>query len=302
MPVLELTATVPGDVAGEIDAFFEACGECVVTIGEADGTPARFGEPGMPVEDVWALCEVSVLVPEIAPGIDLPEGANDQASLVAAASAALGVAFDVKPLADPDRDWLAHYRDQVEPLAFAGGLKVVPPWIEPPAAAARVIVLEPDQAFGSGRHPTTRMCLDALPDRVPGATVLDYGAGSAILAMAAVLHGARAADAVEIDEVALECARANVARNGLLDRVRLYVPPAAPAIPYDLVLANILLNPLVTLAPTLSARIAPGGRVLMTGILAEQRATLTAAYPGFTFVDLDRDEDWLLVEGRRIDA
>lgn len=296
--MFELTATVPGDVAETVDAWFEARrGDCVVTIAEACDTPARFGEPGEPAPGIWDLCEVSVLVPEAGPGTTGAEPGH--AELVAAASADLGIVFEITPLDSPDRDWEAHYRDQIEPLAFAGGLAVVPPWTEVDAPGARTLVLEPDQAFGSGRHPTTRMCLEALPGRVEGCRVMDYGAGSGILAMAAIRHGAWLADGIEIDPVAIECANRNAARNGLDDAVGFYLPEQAPSGQYDLVVANILLNPLVVLAPEIAARVMPAGRLLLTGILVEQRAALIAAYPDFAFEEIEVEAGWMLLEGRR---
>lgn len=296
--MFELTATVPGDVAEAVDAWFEVRrGDCVVTIAEACGTPARFGEPGESPPEVWDLCEVSVLVPEAASGTAGTE--PDHAELAAAASAELGIAFEITPLDSPDRDWEAHYRDQIEPLAFAGGLEVVPPWAAEEAPGPRTLVLEPDQAFGSGRHPTTCMCLEALPGRAAGCRVLDYGAGSGILAMAALRHGASRADGIEIDPVAIECATRNAIRNGLDDAVSFYLPEQAPSGQYDLVLANILLNPLVELAPDIAARVMPAGRLLVTGILVEQRAALVAAYPDFSFEELAVETGWVLLEGRR---
>lgn len=298
MSMFELTATVPGDVAEAVDEWFEARrGDCVVTIAEASGTPARFGEPGQAPPEIWDLCEVCVLVPESVPGF--AGAAPDHAELAAAASAEFGIAFETRPLDSPDRDWDAHYRDQIEPLAFAGGLEVVPPWAADAASGTRTVVLEPDQAFGSGRHPTTRMCLEALPGRAAGRRVMDYGAGSGILAMAAVRHGAPRADGIEIDPVAIECAARNAVRNGLDDMVAFYLPDEAPVGQYDLVVANILLNPLVELAAEIAARVAQTGSLLVTGILVEQREALVAAYPDFCFEDLSVEAGWVLLEGRR---
>lgn len=300
MALFELTGTLDEATALAIDRWLDALPSCIVTLMESEGVAPRFGEPGStpdPDQTLWSQCEISVLV---------DEQDHDPVSLAEALYRQFGAELVAAPVTDAGQDWEAHYRAQVTPLCFAGGFRVVPPWEAPPVPEPLTLVLEPNQAFGSGRHPTTRMCLEAMSsplgiahDVVAGATVLDYGCGSGILAMAALRLGASAADAIDIDPVALECAAHNLAVNQLSGVIRLALPDAAPSGPYGLILANILLNPLCELAPQLTERLKPDGLMLLTGLLAEQAAQCRAAYPGMVFDVALQDGDWILLAGRR---
>lgn len=299
MALFELTGTLDESVALELDRWFEERPECIVTLMESAGVAPRFGEPGHtpdPADTLWSRCDVSVLVDETD---------HDPFALAETLQTLFGVSLVAAPVTDAEKDWQAHYRAQVSSLAFPGGLKVTPPWEAPREAEPLTLILEPDQAFGSGRHPTTRMCLDAMaaPDGVAHrmlahAAVLDWGCGSAILAMAAVRLGAARADAVDIDPVALECAARNLAVNGLENRIALHLPEGAPGQTYDLVVANILLNPLCELASRLTARLRPNGLLLLTGLLADQAEQCIAAYPRVGLEVAARDGDWVLLAGR----
>ena len=178
---------------------------------------------------------------------------------------------------------------------------IVPSWHSPPPAAQRWIRLDPGLAFGTGTHPTTRMCLRWIA-RVSAAgshwaRVLDYGCGSGILAIAAALHGARDIDAVDIDPAAVQATRDNAQVNGVELRARL---PDAAVGAYDLVLANILATPLKLLAPLLCGHLAEGAPLVLAGILERQAAELALAYaPWLDLAVLDRDEGWVLMGGRR---
>jgi ribosomal protein L11 methyltransferase len=177
----------------------------------------------------------------------------------------------------------------------------VPSWHEPPAAARQVIRLDPGLAFGTGTHPTTRMCLRWLAARPAGALaaerVLDYGCGSGILAIAAALHGAQAVDAVDIDPAAVQATKDNAARNGVVLAAGL---PDAARGPYGVVLANILATPLKLLAPLLAAQVAPGGWLVLAGILERQADEVAAAYaPALALQVADAEDGWALMVGQR---
>lgn len=295
MAIYELKGSLDESTAMAVDRWFEDYPECIVTLMEADGVAPRFGEPGEIEEALWTECDVSVLV---------NDADHDPHRLTAALNQAIGVSLTIAEVIDAEQDWQAHYRKQIEPLAFHGGLRVVPPWDAPPDPDPLTLVLEPDQAFGSGRHPTTRMCLEALCDAkgraqpyLAGAEVLDYGCGSGILGMAAIRLGAARADGVDIDPVALECAAHNLETNALVTQMQLFLPENAPDSQYDLVIANILLNPLKSLSGLLTRRLRPGGRMLLTGLLAPQAEQCIAVYPGIPLAVTAQIGEWVMLSG-----
>ena len=206
----------------------------------------------------------------------------------------------VQPL--PDQDWVRLTQAQFAPVAITPDFWIVPSWHEAPAQARQLIRLDPGLAFGTGTHPTTRMCLRWLaqsPD-VAGARVLDYGCGSGILAIGAAKYGAAQVDAVDIDPAAVATARDNAANNatslcsGLPDMVE----PAQAR--YGIVLANILASPLKVLAPLLYAHLAPGGYLVLAGILERQTQELQEAYaPDIELSVADVQDGWVLLTGRR---
>jgi len=205
-----------------------------------------------------------------------------------------------------DEDWVRRSQAQFGPVRISGSLWIVPTWCEPPDAGARSIRLDPGLAFGTGGHASTRLILrrmePLMADAAPGARVLDYGCGSGILAVAAAMLGAAAADAVDIDPLAVRATAENAAANGV--RVRALLPDAFAGAPsqggYDLVLANILAGPLVALAPELAAHARPGGRILLSGVLEAQAAGVASAYAADFEMSVPHvDEGWALLEGVR---
>jgi ribosomal protein L11 methyltransferase len=192
-------------------------------------------------------------------------------------------------------------QSQFEPVPITPEFWIVPSWHEPPAAARTVMRLDPGLAFGTGTHPTTRMCLRWIArtaDRAqPWQRVLDYGCGSGILAIGAALHGAGQIDAVDIDPAALISSQANARANGVSLNVGL---PDLAAGEYPVVLANILAAPLKVLAPLLCGHLAPGGVLVLAGLLERQIDELCAAYaPWLTLEVGDREDGWALLHGRR---
>ena len=230
----------------------------------------------------------------------LPEG-NDAPALLRAAAAEIGLrsppAFALEPVAADD--WVRHAQSQFEPIRISARIWVVPSWHAPPEPEAINLLLDPGLAFGTGSHPTTRACLRWLEQRVaPGARVLDYGCGSGILAIAAAKLGAGETLGVDIDPDALAAARENAVRNRVAVR---FLDPGLPlAFAADLVVANILANPLKLLAPLLAARCRRAGRIAVAGILESQAADVAAAYaPWFEMAEWDREEGWIALEGMR---
>jgi ribosomal protein L11 methyltransferase len=214
------------------------------------------------------------------------------------------VATGAPPVSEPrvrrieDRDWVRETQRQFEPIQVADRLWVVPSWHEPPAGCV-AIRLDPGLAFGTGSHPTTRLVLRWLASRVAaGHRVLDYGCGSGILAIAAAKLGAASVDAVDIDPDALAATVANARANAV--EVGAFEPERLPPGAYDIVVANILAQPLIVLEPLLASRTRAGGRLALAGILAGQAADVAGAYEAdFDLGVWAREEGWVLLTGQR---
>ena len=198
----------------------------------------------------------------------------------------------------PDEDWVRTTQAQFEPLEVGARLWVGPSWREPPPERAAVRI-DPGLAFGTGSHPTTRLVLAFLERTVRGGeSVLDYGCGSGILALAAAKLGAARVDGVDVDAQAVATALANARANGV--ELQAALPEALPAVHYDIVVSNILAQPLIVLAPLLAARTAPGGRLALAGILQTQGEEVAAAYrPWFDADAAEHCDGWVLVSGVR---
>ena len=297
--MVELALLVPADgVEWASDALIDELGALSVSVEDADAGTAHesalFGEPGMPAPGgAWRHSIVKSL-------FDDARAATAAASELLAQDASAGIRqLSISPV--PDQDWVRLTQAQFEPVAITPAFWIVPSWHEPPDSAKRVIRLDPGLAFGTGTHPTTRMCLrwiarqSALRQRA-WPRVLDYGCGSGILAIAAALFGAAQVDGVDIDPAAVDAARANAAANGVV--VRTGAPEAAQG-RYALVLANILATPLKLLAPVLCAHVEPGGDLVLAGILERQADALRLAYAPHCALDVaDSDEGWVLMTAR----
>lgn len=281
------------------DALIDA-GALSVSVEDADfGTDAEqplFGEPGMePKEAAWEHSRVVALTPVEA----------DQAAIVAAAASAVGlansdVAFTLRPV--EDQDWVRLTQSQFEPIHIGKNIWVVPSWHDAPDPSALVLELDPGLAFGTGSHPTTRLCMEWLEANAPaGLTVLDYGCGSGILAMVAKKLGAEKVIGIDIDPQAIESAIFNTGRNHC--EVTYYLPDdfaaSGQAHAFDVVVANILANPLKLMAPMLAGRIKPGGRLVLSGVLATQVEEVAAAYaPFLTLTVWAEHEGWVALAGQ----
>jgi len=222
---------------------------------------------------------------------------DDPAAVVASAAQTVGSSipgFTIQRLAD--QDWVRASQAQFEPYAV-GRLWIGASWHEAPPADRVVVRIDPGLAFGTGSHPTTRLVLTYLEKNLRGGEhILDYGCGSGILAIAAAKLGAARVDAVDVDPQAVQATAENAARNAA--GVRALAPEALPAAQYDVVVSNILLQPLVLLAPLLAAHAAPRGRIALAGVLDAQAGELAAAYaPWFDAAVALRLDGWALVAG-----
>ncbi len=290
--MIELVLGVPQALVEPVsDALADELEALSVSVEDADaGTDAEhalYGEPGLPApEPGWRQSTLRALFASEAE-------AQAAATLLLAQDWTEGLrVIALSPVAE--QDWVRLTQSQFEPVPITEDFWIVPSWHQPPAAARRVIRLDPGLAFGTGTHPTTRMCLRWLATHAqPWSRVLDYGCGSGILAIAAALHGAREVDAVDIDPAAVQATRANAAANGVLLRAD---DPALAAGGYPLVLANILAQPLKLLAPLLCQHLEAGGQLLLAGILQRQAQELQQAYaPWLALEIIDEQDGWILM-------
>jgi ribosomal protein L11 methyltransferase len=289
-----VAVVVAGAHAAALGDALEAAGALSVEIADADaGTAAEsavFSEPGAD-PGVWPHCRVSALFAAGAPVAQ----ALDSALRASGAGILEGASLDRLE----DADWVARSQREFAPIRAGRRLWIVPTWHAAPEPGAINIALDPGAAFGTGSHPTTRLCLEWLERNVkPGDSVLDYGCGSGILGIAALKLGAANAVGVDIDPLALEAARYNSRQN----EVALAVVSAAERIPgvARLTVANILANPLRMLAPLLAAHTEVNGRLALSGILETQAAEVVEAYSPWAALAIEgRDEAWVLLAGIR---
>ncbi len=294
--MFELMLLAPQPLVDAVsDALCDELDALSVSVEDADaGTEAEqalFGEPGMPApEPGWGRSTLRALFPTEAV-------AEAAATLLLAQDWTAGLQVRaIQPV--PEQDWVRLTQSQFEPVPITPQFWVVPSWHQPPPGATQVIRLDPGLAFGTGTHPTTRMCLRWIAAHAAAwPRVLDYGCGSGILAIGAALHGARAIDAVDIDPAAVNATLANAAANGVA--LCAGVPTLAEGV-YPLVLANILASPLELLAPLLCAHVEIGGVLVLAGILDRQADALRTTYaPWMNLSVSDAVEGWVLMTGRR---
>ncbi|MFT7775030.1 50S ribosomal protein L11 methyltransferase [Roseateles sp.] len=284
----EADVEIVSDALMEIDAL-------AVSVEDADADTAAeqalFGEPGMPAPKAgWERSVVKALFPTE------PE-ATEAATLILAQDWAADVHIQAIQ-AVPEQDWVRLTQSQFAPVEITPEFWIVPSWHEAPPQAQRVMRLDPGLAFGTGTHPTTRMCLRWIAMHAQAwPRVLDYGCGSGILAIGAALHGAHDIDAVDIDPAAITSSRDNATANGVT------LNPGLPELArgqYPLVIANILATPLKLLAPLLCAHVSPGGHLILAGILSRQADELKAAYAPWLTLDVGDEEDgWILMTAKR---
>ena len=287
------------------DVLLEA-GVLAVSVEDADSDTQEenplYGEPGLePEVQAWRNNRVVALLPD---GLD-PEQVLEQTAEQTGRRLSEAEWFlrDV-----PDEDWVRLTQSQFGPIQVGERIWIIPSWhaADPALPAANAadgniirIELDPGLAFGTGSHPTTHLCLEWLAQCLPeGASVLDYGCGSGILAIAAAMLGAVHVDAVDIDEQAVQATRDNALNNGVQVHARL--PDDFGPGQFNVVVANILSNPLKVLAPMLANRVAPGGRLVLSGVLERQAQEVAAAYEPWLEMKVWRARDgWVCLHGRR---
>jgi ribosomal protein L11 methyltransferase len=293
--MFELVLLAPEERVEDLSDALEALDALSVSVEDADAqTPAEqalFGEPGMPApKPGWQRSRVVALFPDEAP-------AREAADLLALQDFFAGCeTVGVRPVAD--QDWVRLTQSQFAPVDITPTFWIVPSWHEPPAAAQQIIRLDPGLAFGTGTHPTTRMCLRWIAQRdLSGQRVLDYGCGSGILAIGAAKFGASEIVAVDIDPAAVESTHINAANNHVTLQAGL--PDLAQG-SFNVVLANILATPLKVLAPLLCAHVAAGGQLVLAGILERQAEELQEAYAPYLALNVaDREDGWILMTAAR---
>jgi len=289
-----VSLVVRGEHAQALTEALEAAGAVSTEMTDADaGTDAEqavFGEPGAEPTP-WPRCRVAALFPSDARVDDALEGALREAGVATLESASLDRVEDA--------DWVAQTQRQFTPIRAGRRLWIVPTWHEAPEPDAVNVILDPGAAFGTGSHPTTRLCLAWLEERVRGGeAVLDYGCGSGILAIAALKLGAARAVGVDVDPLALEAARYNAGRNGVA--LEVHDGSSGPTFHADVTVANILANPLRMLAPILRERTRTGGAMALSGILEDQADGVIAAYaPQCALSVAAREGGWVLLAGHR---
>ncbi len=290
----ELTLLIPEDRVEDVSDALDALDALSVSVEDADAHTdaerALFGEPGMPApKEGWQRSRVIALFPDEA-------AAAEAARLLAVQDFFEGCqVLGVAPL--PEQDWVRLTQSQFDPVEITPEFWIVPTWHEPPAQAREVIRLDPGLAFGTGTHPTTRMCLKwTATHPVAGQRVLDYGCGSGILAIGAARFGASQIDAVDIDPAAVRATLDNAQANGVTLNAGL---PELATGAYDTVLANILATPLKMLAPLLCAHVKRGGHLVLAGILERQAEELKAAYAPYLRLEVaDSLDGWILMTGQ----
>jgi ribosomal protein L11 methyltransferase len=294
--MFELRLLCAEDQVESVSDALEALDALSVSVEDADAHTeaerALFGEPGMPPpKEGWQRSRVLALFPN-------QQSASEAATLLKAQDFfAGGQVLSVAEVAD--QDWVRLTQSQFTPVDVTPEFWIVPTWHEPPPQARQVIRLDPGLAFGTGTHPTTRMCLRWIARQgLRGQRVLDYGCGSGILAIGAAKFGGLTVDAVDIDEAAVRATLDNAQANGVtLHAVGL--PDQAHGT-YDVVLANILATPLKVLAPLLCAHVGAGGHLVLAGILERQADELKAAYAPFLALSVaDTEDGWILMTGSR---
>lgn len=293
MPWLQLRLAITPEQAEPMEDLLLWLGAMSVTYMDAEDQPIF--EPELGTTPLWSHTHLLALF----------EADTDQQALFDNLKLMWDAelpAYQVENIADQnwERNWMEHFH----PMRFGERLWIVPSWHKAPDPEAVNVLLDPGVAFGTGTHPTTALCLEWLDQQsLDGKQVIDFGCGSGILSIAALLLGAEQVRGTDIDIQALQSSRENARRNQINEQqFPLYLPEVMPDTPADVVMANILAGPLVDLAPQLTRLVKPGGRIALSGILADQTEEVVAAYRDAFDLDPVADkEDWIRITGVRRD-
>ncbi len=289
MSWLQVTVAASDDTAEYIEGLLEDLGALSITMVDAQDDPVL--EPDLGTTPLWSNTQVVALF-----------SAEIDRQLVTSHLEQHQIPYNaIHCEVIEDRDWEREWMTHFQPMQFGQKLWICPSWQPPQDPGAVNLLLDPGLAFGTGTHPTTALCLEWLDGQnLQRQALLDYGCGSGVLAIAGLLLGADSAVGTDIDPQALDASLDNAERNGVEDRLTLFLPDQLPEMTADIVIANILANPLIGLAPTLSGLTREGGSIALSGILKEQEQSVRNAYE--VFFDLDPTqykEDWVLISGKR---
>ena len=289
MPWLQVRLAITPEQAETYEDALLEVGAVSVTFMDAEDQPIF--EPDLGTTPLWSHTHLLALF----------EADTDETALIAHLQLLCGGSLPEHHVERiEDQDWERSWMDNFQPMRFGRRLWIVPSWHAAPEPEAVNLLLDPGLAFGTGTHPTTALCLEWLDGQpLDNCCVLDFGCGSGILAIAALLLGAPQAVGTDIDPQALEASRDNASRNGIDPaRFPVYLPADLPQQPADVVVANILAGPLVSLAPQITALVKGGGRLALSGILAEQADEVRAAYAGAFDLDPTATKDsWVRISG-----
>ncbi|VEE14240.1 50S ribosomal protein L11 methyltransferase [Ectopseudomonas mendocina] len=289
MPWLQVRLAITPEQAETYEDALLEVGAVSVTFMDAEDQPIF--EPDLGTTPLWSHTHLLALF----------EADTDETALIAHLQLLCGGSLPEHHVERiEDQDWERSWMDNFQPMRFGRRLWIVPSWHAAPEPDAVNLLLDPGLAFGTGTHPTTALCLEWLDGQtLDNCSVLDFGCGSGILAIAALLLGAPQAVGTDIDPQALEASRDNASRNGIDPaRFPVYLPADLPQQPADVVVANILAGPLVSLAPQITALVKGGGRLALSGILAEQADEVRAAYAGAFDLDPTATKDgWVRISG-----
>jgi ribosomal protein L11 methyltransferase len=289
MPWLQFKLATSQEQTPLIELLFENMGALSITLGDAGDQPIL--EPNLDEQPLWHETTITALF----------NGDSDADALRSQINQSLNqdISQQLKQQWLDDQTWERVWLEHFHPMQFGSRLWVCPDGQRPEVENAVVLELDPGLAFGTGTHPTTALCLSWLDAHdIRGKTVVDYGCGSGILAIAALLLGAKSVLAIDHDPQALLATNDNAEKNGVADRLRVTLPEAGTSIQADLMLANILAGPLVELAPKLTTMIKPNGEIILSGILQEQAEAVSEAYqPHFNKLSKQTQEDWVLLHG-----
>ena len=288
----QLSVITDEPTAPELSDYFSDLGAVSVTYMDAEDQPVYEPLPGE--TKIWPNTKVIALFELDADPERVKERIFD--------------AFEQSPLKEwaaeilEDQAWERTWMDYYQPMKFADRLWVCPTGQEQHEIGTVCLTLDPGLAFGTGTHPTTALCLEWLAEHdLTGKTVIDYGCGSGILAVAAVLLGAREAHAIDIDPQALTATQDNASKNGIADKIQCYLPEQFTPFAADVVIANILAQPLIELSDTIASLVAPEGSLVLSGILKEQAEAVSEAYrPVIELNPPVTQGDWCRLDGRKI--
>ncbi|AOW76965.1 ribosomal protein L11 methyltransferase [Colwellia sp. PAMC 20917] len=292
MPWIQLRLSANEDTSEKYSDWLSACGAQAVTFIDAQDTPIYEPLPG----DEVIYWHNTVVMGLFDASHDMDKTITYLKSIHPDKN---DMAYKLEQL--EDKDWEREWMDNFHPMKFGERLWICPSWREVPDPTAVNVMLDPGLAFGTGTHPTTALCLTWLDGLdLVGKTVVDFGCGSGILSLAALKLGAKKVIGIDIDPQALQASKANAERNGIADRLELFLPKDQPSFKADVVVANILAGPLRELAPTIIEFVAPNGHLALSGVLEEQANELQNIYSQWCEMDaIAVQDEWVRLSGKK---